>query len=207
MTMEQNKNVDKELVHLKKELEKIFRGHRCLQTANPSPGANPWITPATPDVAIAQMKAAHDAWKEQLDKINADRNKDIWDAVKKILMEYIDDPFTCDPSTAPREEFARRHINAVVFAKISDWQNLRVTIGLMGVVQGDTLIAPNGDRINYNWKQDRPKPGMLTYEDRPFQSIEFENMGEIKLNPEKLDCLRRSLEPIYPIFDKENNNG
>lgn len=150
---------DKELDPLKKELEKIFRDYRCLQTNNPSPGANPWITLVTPDVSIAQMKAAHNAWKEQLDKINADRNRDIWDAVKKILMEYIDDPFTCDPSTAPREEFERRHINAVVFAKISDWENLRVTIGLMGVVQGDTLITPNGDRIkNYSGsKTDRSR--------------------------------------------------
>ena len=83
--MKQNKKVDKELAPLKKELEKIFRDHRCLQTDNPSPGANPWITPVTPDVAIAQMKAAHDAWKEQLDKINANRYKDIWNAVRKIV--------------------------------------------------------------------------------------------------------------------------
>ena len=67
--MKQNKKVDKELSPLMKELEKIFRDHRCLQTDNPSSVANPWITPVTPDASIAQMKAAHDAWKEQLDKI------------------------------------------------------------------------------------------------------------------------------------------
>ena len=149
--MEQNKLVDKELSPLKKELEKIFRDHRCLQTDNPSPGANPWIMPVTPDVAIAQMKAAHDAWKEQLDKINADRNRDFWDAVRKILMEYIDDPFICDPSTAPREEFERRHIKAVAFAEVHDWKNLRTIIELMGVVQGDRLFTPTGMIIeNFN---------------------------------------------------------
>ena len=178
--MEQNKLVDKELSPLKKELEKIFRDHKCLQTDNPLPGANPWITPVTPDVAIAQMKAAHDAWKEQLDKINADRNRDFWDAVRKILMEYIDDPFTCDPSTEPKEEFERRHINAVVFTEIHDYENLRFTTVLVGVVQGDTLIAPNGAR--------------------------FENLGEIKLNPEKLKFFRESLNIIGPIYDKENNH-
>ena len=205
--MEQNKLVDKELSPLKKELEKIFRDHKCLQTDNPSPGANPWITPVTPDVAIAQMKAAHDAWKEQLDKINADRNRDFWDAVRKILMEYIDDPFTCDPSTEPKEEFERRHINAVVFTEIHDYENLRFTTVLVGVVQGDTLIAPNGARFeNFNWKQAGLKPGMLTYEDRPFPSIALENSGEIKLNPEKLKLFRESLNIIGPIYDKENNH-
>lgn len=205
--MEQNKLVDKELSPLKKELENIFRDHKCLQTDNPSPGANPWITPVTPDVAIAQMKAAHDAWKEQLDKINADRNRDFWDAVRKILMEYIDDPFTCDPSTEPKEEFERRHINAVVFTEIHDYENLRFTTVLMGVVQGDTLIAPNGARFeNFNWKQAGLKPGMLTYEDRPFTSIVFENLGEIKLNPENLKFFRESLNIIGPIYDKENNH-
>ena len=175
---------------------------------NKEPGENPWITPVTPDLAIAQMKAAHDAWKEQLDKINADRNKDILDAVRKILMEYIDDPFTCDPSTASREEFARRHINAVVFAEISDWENLRVTIGLMGVVQGDTLIAPNGGRIKkYNWKQDRPKPGMPTFKDGLFESIKLENWGKIKLDPSDMERLRNSLDSFGPIYDKDNDNG
>jgi hypothetical protein len=205
--MEQNKLVDKELSPLKKELEKIFRDHRCLPTDNPSPGANPWITPVTPELAITQMKAAHDAWKEQLDKINADRNRDFWDAVRKILMEYIDDPFTCDPSTEPKEEFERRHINAVVFTEIHDYENLRFTTVLVGVVQGDTLIAPNGARFeNFNWKQAGLKPGMLTYEDRPFPSIALENSGEIKLNPEKLKFFRESLNIIGPIYDKENNH-
>lgn len=202
--MKQNKKVDKELAPLKKELEKIFRDHRCLQTNNPSPGANPWITPVTPDVSIAQMKAAHDDWKEQLDKINVNRNKDILDAVRKILMEYIDDPFTCDPSTASREEFARRHINAVVFAEISDWENLRVTIGLMGVVQGDTLIAPNGARFeNFKWKADKLAPGMMTYEDNQHPNIRMESIGEMTLNFEKMSRLLKSIDSFGPI----NDNG
>ena len=204
--MEQNKNVDKELATLKKELEKIFRDHRCLQTDNPSPGANPWITPVTPDVAIAQMKAAHDAWKEQLDKINADRYKDILDAVRKILMEYIDDPFTCDPSTASREEFARRHINAVAFAEVTDWGNLRYTQVLMGIVQGDTLIAPNGARFeNFKWKADKLVPGMMTYEDNLHPNIRMESIGEMTINPEKMQRLRESLYSVNPVFDKEND--
>ena len=180
----------------------------CLQTDNPLPGVNPWTTSVASGLAIAQMKAAYDAWKEQLDKINADLNKYIWEAVKKILMEYIDDPFTCDPSTASREEFARRHINAVVFAEIGDWENLRVTIGLMGVVQGDTLIVPNGDRIkNYNWKQGRPKPEIPTYKDGLFESIKLENLEKIKLVPSGMERLRNSLDSFGPIYDKDNDNG
>lgn len=206
--MEQNKKVDKELAPLKKELEKIFRDHRCLQTDNPSPGANPWITPVTPDVAIAQMKAAHDAWKEQLDKINANRYKDIWDAVRKILMEYIDDPFTCDPSTEPKEEFERRHINAVVFAEIHNYEILRFTTVLMGVVQGDTLITPNGDRmVNFDWNQDKLKPGMLTYEDNQHPNIRMESIGEMTLNHENVERLRASLGSFDSIYDKDNDNG
>ena len=204
--MEQNKLVDKELSPLKKELEKIFRDHRCLPTDNPSPGANPWITPVTPDVAIAQMKAAHDAWKEQLDKINADRNRDFWDAVRKILMEYIDDPFTCDPSTEPKEEFERRHINAVVFAEIHDYENLRFTTVLMGIVQGDTLIVSNGARFeNFKWKADKLMPGMLTYEDNQHPNIRMESIGEMTLNPEKMERLWESLYSVNPVFDKEND--
>lgn len=206
--MEQNKLVDKELSPLKKELEKIFRDHRCLQTANPSPGANPWITPVTPDVPIAQMKAAHDAWKELLDKINADRYKDILDAVRKILMEYIDDPFTCDPSTASREEFARRHINAVVFAEVTDWGNLRYAQVLMGVVQGDTLIAPNGARFeNFKWNTDKLESGMLTFKDNPHPHIRWENVGEMTLNHENVERLRVSLGSFDSIYDKDNDNG
>ncbi|MBR3467938.1 MAG: hypothetical protein IKH15_12065 [Bacteroidales bacterium] len=204
--MEQNKNVDKELVPLKKELQRIFRDHRCLQTDNPSPGANSWITPVTPDVAIAQMKAGYDAWKEQLDKINADRYKDIWDAVRKILMEHIDDPFTCDPSTEPKEEFERRHINAVVFAEIHDYENLRFTTVLMGIVQGDTLIASNGARFeNFKWKADKLMPGMLTYEDNQHPNIRMESIGEMTLNPEKMERLWESLYSVNLFFDKEND--
>ena len=206
--MKQNKNVDKELAPLKKELEKIFRDHRCLQTDNPSPGANPWITPVTPDVAIAQMKAAHDAWKEQLDKINANRYKDIWDAVRKILMEYIDDPFTCDPSTASREEFAQRHINAVAFAEIHDYENLRFATVLIDIVQGDTLIAPNGARFeNFKWKADKLTPGIMTYEENQHPNIRMESIGEMTLNPENVERLRISLGSFGPKYDKDNDNG
>ena len=206
--MKQNKKVDKELSLLKKELERIFRDHRCLQTATPSPGANPWTTPVTPDLAIAQMKAEHDAWKEQLDKINADRYKDIWDAVRKILMEYIDDPFTCDPSTEPKEEFERRHINAVVFSEIHDYENLRFATVLMGVVQGDTLIGINGARFeNFKWKTDKLAPGMLTYEVNPHPNIRLENIGEMTLNHENVERLRNSIGSFGPIYDKDNDNG
>lgn len=173
---------------------------------NPLPGANPRITPVTPDVAIAQMKAAHDAWIEQLDKINADRNRDIWDAVCKILTEHIDDPFTCDPSTASREEFARRHINAVAFAELTDWGNLRYTQVLMGVVQGDTLITPNGARFeNFKWKADKLESGMMTYEDNQHPNIRMESIGEMTINPEKMQRLWESLYSVNPVFDKEND--
>ena len=203
--MKQNKKVDKELAPFKKELERIFRDHRCLQTDNHSPGANPWITPVTPDVSIAQMKAAHDAWKEQLDKINADRYKDIWDAVRKILMEYIDDPFTCDPSTASREEFERRHINGVVFSEIHDYEILRFTTVLMGVVQGDTLIAPNGARFeNFKWKADKLAPGMMTYEDNQHPNIRMESIGEMTLNHENVERLRASIGSFDSIYNKDN---
>ena len=206
--MEQNKLADKELFSLKKELERIFGDYKCLQTGNPSPGANPWITPVTPDVAIAQMKAAHDAWKEQLDKINADRNKDIWDAVKKILMEYIDDPFTCDPRTASREEFARRNINAVVFCELHKWKDLCYTLELMGVVQGNTLITPNGGRIeNFGWQQGELKPGMLTYEAFPHPKIRLANIGEMTTNHEKTGFFRESFGFFGPIYDTGNDNG
>lgn len=78
----------------------------------------------------------------------------------------------------------------------------------MGVVQGDTLIAPNGGRIkNYNWKQNRPKQGMPTYKDGLFESIKLENLGKIKLDPSDMERLRNSLDSFGPIYDKDNDNG
>lgn len=140
--------------------------------------------------------------------LNADRNKDIWDTVKKILMEYIDDPFTCDPRTASREEFARRNINAVVFCEYHNWKDLCYTVELMGVVQGDTLITPNGGRIeNFGWQQGELKPGMLTYEAFPHPNIQLANIGEMTTNHENSERLRGSLGFFGPIYDTDNDNG
>ena len=63
-------------------------------------------------------------------------------AVRKILTEYIDNPFTTDPSKATKEEFEKRHINALVYQDMSDGSQ-----AFVGILQGTTLICVDGTRI------------------------------------------------------------
>ena len=69
-------------------------------------------------------------------------------AVRKILTEYIDNPFTTDPSKATKEEFEKRHINALVYQEMSDGSQ-----AFVGVQQGTTLICVDGTRIENFGKQ------------------------------------------------------
>ena len=62
-------------------------------------------------------------------------------AARKILTEYIDDPFTTDPSKATKEEFEKRHIS-LVFQNTEDG-----AMNFAGVLQGTTLIRVDGTRI------------------------------------------------------------
>lgn len=63
-------------------------------------------------------------------------------AVRKILMEYIDEPFTTDPFKATKEEFEKRHINALVYRDMADGSQ-----AFLGVLQGKTLVCVNGMKI------------------------------------------------------------
>jgi hypothetical protein len=63
-------------------------------------------------------------------------------SVRIILTEYIDDPFTTDPSKATKEEFESRHINGLVYEDMADGSQ-----AFIGVLQGSTLICVNGMRI------------------------------------------------------------
>lgn len=69
-------------------------------------------------------------------------------AVRKILTEYIDNPFTTDPSKATKEEFEKRHINCLVYQDMSDGSQ-----AFVGVQQGTTLICVDGTRIENFGKQ------------------------------------------------------
>lgn len=67
-------------------------------------------------------------------------------AVRKILTEYIDYPFTTDPKKATKEEFEKRHINALVYQEMADGSQ-----AFVGVLQGSTLVCVNGMKIeNFN---------------------------------------------------------
>ncbi len=68
-------------------------------------------------------------------------------AAMKILTEYIDNPFKTNPFTATKEEFEKRHINAVVFQDMKDG-----VPSFIGVLQGTTLICVDGKRIE-NFKR------------------------------------------------------
>ena len=62
-------------------------------------------------------------------------------AIRKILTEYIDEPFTTDPSKATKEEFEKRHISLV-------YQEMKDGVpSFIGVLQGTTLICVDGTRI------------------------------------------------------------
>ena len=63
-------------------------------------------------------------------------------AAMKILTEYIDNPFKTNPFTATKEEFEKRHINAVVFQDMADGLQ-----AFVGIQQGTTLICVDGTRI------------------------------------------------------------
>ncbi len=63
-------------------------------------------------------------------------------AAMKILTEYIDNPFKTNPFTATKEEFEKRHINAVVFQDMADGSQ-----AFVGIQQGTTLICVDGKRI------------------------------------------------------------
>ena len=63
-------------------------------------------------------------------------------SVRIILTEYIDDPFTTDPSKVTKEEFESRHINSLVCEDMADGSQ-----AFIGVLQGSTLICVNGMRI------------------------------------------------------------
>lgn len=64
-------------------------------------------------------------------------------AIRKILTEYIDNPFTTDPSKATKEEFEKRHINGMVYQEMAYGAP-----SFIGVLQGTTLICVDGTRIN-----------------------------------------------------------
>lgn len=68
-------------------------------------------------------------------------------AIRKILTEYIDEPFTTDPSKATKEEFEKRHIS-LVYQEMKDG-----AIIFAGVLQGTTLICVDGTRIENFGKQ------------------------------------------------------
>lgn len=68
--------------------------------------------------------------------------EDVDVAVRKILTEYIDEPFTTDPSKATKEEFEKRHINAFVYRDMADGSQ-----AFLGVLQGKTLVCVNGMKI------------------------------------------------------------
>lgn len=67
---------------------------------------------------------------------------DVEEAVTKILTEYIDDPFTTNPKEASKEEFEKRHINALVYQDLKDGSKV-----FLGVQQGTTLVCVNGMKI------------------------------------------------------------
>ena len=69
-------------------------------------------------------------------------------AAMKILTEYIDNPFKTNPFTATKEEFEKRHINAVVFQDMADGLQ-----AFVGIQQGTTLICVDGTRIENFGKQ------------------------------------------------------
>ena len=196
------------LLSMKEDIDKALR-EIMAEPYNSSPEEKPLnMGMVSPDVEFAGIKATHVFWRNPIDQTYAARNNDIWDAVRKILMEHIDDPFTCDPRTASREEFARRNINAVVFCEHYNWKDLCYTVELMGVVQGDTLITPNGGRIeNFDWAQGKIESEMLTYKDNPHPNIRMESIGEMTLNPENVERLRASLGNFDSIYDKDNDNG
>lgn len=73
-------------------------------------------------------------YKEWLKKVDV--------AVRKILTEYIDEPFTTDPFKATKEEFEKRHINALVYREMADGSQ-----AFLGVMQGSTLVCVNGMKI------------------------------------------------------------
>ena len=73
-------------------------------------------------------------YKEWLKKVDV--------AVRKILTEYIDEPFTTDPFKATKEEFGKRHINALVYRDMADGSQ-----AFLGVLQGKTLVCVNGMKI------------------------------------------------------------
>lgn len=62
-------------------------------------------------------------------------------AIRRILTEYIDDPFTTDPSKATKDDFEKRHINALVYRYMGG-SNV-----FLGVLQGNTLVCVNGIKI------------------------------------------------------------
>lgn len=68
-------------------------------------------------------------------------------AIRKILTEYIDEPFTTDPSKATKEDYEKRHINGLVYQEIEDG-----VPSFIGVLQGTTLICVDGKRIE-NFKR------------------------------------------------------
>lgn len=69
-------------------------------------------------------------------------------AAMKILTEYIDNPFKTNPFTVTKEEFEKRHINAVVFQDMADGLH-----AFVGIQQGTTLICVDGTRIENFGKQ------------------------------------------------------
>lgn len=68
-------------------------------------------------------------------------------ATRIILTEYIDEPFTTDPSKATKEEFEKRHISLVFQSTVDG------AINFAGVLQGTTLIRVDGTRIENFGKQ------------------------------------------------------
>ena len=84
-----------------------------------------------------EFKIKYSEWLKQVDT-----------AIRKILTEHIDNPFTTDPSKATKEEFEKRHINALVYQGMSDGSQ-----AFVGVQQGTTLISVDGTRIENFGKQ------------------------------------------------------
>lgn len=86
---------------------------------------------------VGDFKRQYSEWLKRVDV-----------AVRKILTEYIDNPFTTDPSKATKEEFEKRHINALVYQGMADGSQ-----AFVGIQQGTTLICVDGTRIENFGKQ------------------------------------------------------